>query len=269
MDKNTLIDFDLDITQVILAHYHFISPACKVTAYKNGRKFHGIICALSGSAKYCFSGYAPICLNQGEIAFIPADASYEAHCMGEKPFEHYTINFLGREETFPKWLPRQKMYVLNSSHFASYKVQLQEIVSIWKQHKIGYRMQARARLMAFLAEYLTEGIVQRINPGNYNRILPAKQMIDEQYAEKITLEELAAACNMSLSGFRRAFVENYQQSPGAYLTNLRLEKAKEFLLLGYSLEDTALMTGFSDVNYFIRYFKRKNGITPGQFRNQI
>lgn len=265
MEQRIITDFDLDISQVILAHHHITT---RVDAYRNGRKLHGIVCPISGLAQYSFPGYPPIRLGPGEIALIPATTSYRVGCIGTEPFDHYTVNFLGQIETFPKWIPRDRMYVLQTADFAVYQKQIQEMVTLWQQHRTGYRMQVRARLLALLANYLTESISQVLNPGSYGRTLPAKQMIDERYAEKLTLEEMAKACNMSLSGFRRAFMESYQQSPGAYLTNLRLEKAKEFLLLGYTLEEVAQLTGFGDVNYFIRYFHRKTGVTPGRFRYQ-
>lgn len=268
MEYPSLYDYDVQITQVILAHFHSILPSGRVTAYRNGRKFHGIICVLSGSAYYHFAGQKPQCLKQGEIAFIPASASYEVFCTDNIPFEHYTVNFTADETTLPPWLPKDHMFLLYSTRFPSCRLQLQEMVALWNQRKTGYRMKVRAKLMIFLADFLSESLNQKHNSGNYRRILPAKHLMDERYNEKLSLEQLAYTCHMSLSSFRRAFTEAYHCAPGAYLTNLRLEKAKELLILGYSVEETGTLTGFSDANYFIRFFRKKTGIAPGQFRIQ-
>ena len=100
----------------------------------------------------------------------------------------------------------------------------------------------------------------------YSRTLPALRIIENRYPEKITLEQLAQACGMSVSAFRRAFAGVYEQPPLAYLLRFRVEKARELLLLGFSVEETAQRTGFSDANYFVRYFRTVTGMTPGRFR---
>ena len=130
-------------------------------------------------------------------------------------------------------------------------------------------MKIRANLLNFLADFLSEVLTQKLNPSSYHRLAPAIKILEVQYTEKITLEQLAASCHMSLSNFRRTFTEAYQQSPISYLTKLRLEKARELLFLGYSIEETAALTGFTDTNYFIRCFKKNIGMTPGQFRSQL
>ena len=86
--------------------------------------------------------------------------------------------------------------------------------------------------------------------------------------EDILLDELAKECHLSVTSFRRLFCEIYHQSPISYLLELRIRKAKELLLLGLSLEEAALSTGFSSTNYFIRYFGRKTGVTPKAFQQE-
>lgn len=104
MENRTLFDFDIDITQVLLAHHHSLPISGHITTYCHGRPFHGIICILNGSAQYHFVGHPPILLKQGDIAFIPASAAYEVYCIGDLPLDHYTINFLAEKDTFPHWL---------------------------------------------------------------------------------------------------------------------------------------------------------------------
>ena len=121
-------------------------------------------------------------------------------------------------------------------------------------------------ILALLADILAEGAVSAADPAAYSRTLPALRMIESRYPEKITLEQMAQACGMSTSAFRRAFAAVYEQPPLAYLLQFRVEKARELLLLGFSVEETAQRTGFSDANYFVRYFRTVTGMTPGRFR---
>ena len=49
-----------------------------------------------------------------------------------------------------------------------------------------------------------------------------------------------------------------------------LEKAKEFLKLPvYTIKEVGIMVGYGDSNYFTRIFKKKTGMTPIEYRNQV
>ena len=57
-------------------------------------------------------------------------------------------------------------------------------------------------------------------------------------------------------------------SPKAYLTNLRIEKAKSMLLTTISIRKVAEQTGFPDQMYFSRVFRASTGLTPSQYRQK-
>lgn len=261
-----LADFDVEITTVLLAHRYTIHPGSDMDGYRSGRNMHGMVCTLHGIGEYVFSDGERIRLQSGEIALIPATAAYRVHAADGEPFEHYTVNFTGDGDTLPEWIPRSKMVVLRPKDPVMFQARFEELAESWKRMRAGYRMQARARLLLLLADYLTECMTQNVDPGAYSRTLPAKRMIETRYDEPLNLEQMARACGMCEGSFRRAFASVYDQSPVKYLLNLRVEKAKELLLMGLSLEEVARRTGFSDVNYFIRYFRKTTGMTPGRFR---
>lgn len=262
-----LTDFDVEVSSVLLAHRYTIAAGTGMDSYRTGRCMHGMVCALSGSAMYIFSDGERVELASGDIALIPAASAYRIETRGETDFEHYTINFLGGAQTFPDWIPQTRMHVLKPKDPARFQTRFEELVEGWRRMRVGYRMQTRARLLSLLADFLTECMTQKLDPGAYGRTLPAKRMIEARYDEPLTLRILAEACGMSEASFRRAFTSVYSQAPVQYLLKLRVEKAKELLLLGLSMEETARQTGFMDVNYFIRYFKKTTGMTPGTFRS--
>lgn len=52
----------------------------------------------------------------------------------------------------------------------------------------------------------------------------------------------------------------------AYITAIRLNRSLGMLIDGMPLEDVARLNGFRDANYYIKVFKKRNGMTPAQFR---
>ncbi len=65
------------------------------------------------------------------------------------------------------------------------------------------------------------------------------------------------------------FHNRFGQTLSTYITNVRIDKAKELLLTTrISLDAIAEQTGFSSSSYFHKQFKKGTGLTPQQYRNQ-
>lgn len=95
------------------------------------------------------------------------------------------------------------------------------------------------------------------------KIKPAIAMIEEEYGNKISLEEMADACGISPNYFSRRFKEITGQTPFEYLLAYRVEAACEMLLEGSeNVTDVCYKCGFNDLSYFINVFKKHMGISP-------
>ena len=70
---------------------------------------------------------------------------------------------------------------------------------------------------------------------------------------------------MSSSTLYREFKKELGISPMEFVQNLRIKEAEKLLLAGMSVKDVAQEVGIYDDNYFIRMFKKHNGVTPGSF----
>jgi transcriptional regulator GlxA family with amidase domain len=82
------------------------------------------------------------------------------------------------------------------------------------------------------------------------------------------IEELANQHGMSRSHFTRRFRRLTGQSPAAVVLSTRLGKVTDLLAdSDLTLREIAEKTGFADANHLGKIFKRKRGLTPGQFRN--
>jgi len=99
--------------------------------------------------------------------------------------------------------------------------------------------------------------------GNVARIADALKTIHCDYAEKLTIEQLAGQVDMSISVFHRIFKEVTSDSPMQYLKKIRLNKAREFILQeemkAYIAADRV---GYESASQFSREFKRYFGQSP-------
>ena len=92
------------------------------------------------------------------------------------------------------------------------------------------------------------------------------EYIGEHYAEDLTIPQLAKLCYFSEYHFMRFFKKYMGMSCLEYIKTLRLEKAAGLLGQGdTSVLDASLSSGFSNLSYFYREFKKKYGMTPKQF----
>lgn len=102
-----------------------------------------------------------------------------------------------------------------------------------------------------------------------NEVLISKvtSYIKEHYKEDISLEYAAAMIGYSTFYFARLMKEYTQMSFVDYVTNVRIEKAKQLLYTGdISISETGYQVGYNDANYFTRVFKRITGLTPSQYK---
>lgn len=113
----------------------------------------------------------------------------------------------------------------------------------------------------------------------YYRGLPADRVapvdaiegyINNHYTEEIDFENLAKQYGLSLSSFRRLWSRNREETPGQMVLRLRNRTALDLLRnRQLRISEVAEMTGYPDVRYFSRFFRRMNRMTPTEYRKKI
>ncbi|MBY5542658.1 helix-turn-helix transcriptional regulator [Rhizobium leguminosarum] len=103
-----------------------------------------------------------------------------------------------------------------------------------------------------------------VNPKRLQRVF---DFIEARIAAEISLDDLAAEACLSPFHFARMFRKASGLTPHRYVTERRIEAAKEKLrLAGSSLVEIALDIGFGSQANFTRVFRKMTGLTPGQYR---
>lgn len=114
-----------------------------------------------------------------------------------------------------------------------------------------------------------EQILAYVNQIISDYVTPIWKVMESNYYYDLTISEFAEISNRSTSTFRRDFEKHYHTSPGKWLTEKRLEKAK--LLLKSSDKPISEITfdcGFKNISHFSRIFKEKYDVTPTKYRTQ-
>ena len=111
--------------------------------------------------------------------------------------------------------------------------------------------------------YKVDKDVNKVN----NPIEIAVDYIDENFRENINLNMIASICNLSPCYFSKLFKKKMGINYNTYINNKKIDYAKKIL----ETTDTPILNlsmdlGFEDCGYFIRVFKKLEGVTPKKYR---
>jgi AraC-like DNA-binding protein len=157
------------------------------------------------------------------------------------------------ELPMPPFTRRPSEIELNTRQSAAY-LEIHGMFYLWATHLLQ------------LAEHAIPPHPKQMDP----RVETVCSYVDTRYADKITTQDLCSKVFISESQLRLLFKNNLAVSPMEYILQVRLNKAKELLLeTNRPIGEIARSVGFDDISYFIRVFRRKERITPAQYRRRV
>ena len=109
-----------------------------------------------------------------------------------------------------------------------------------------------------------------LSRGQCSPISKALQIINKRYSEKeLSLQSIANELNISLSHLSRLFRKEMDTNFMDYITEIRINKARELLdATEYKTPEVADKVGFYDFRYFGQVFRKKCGMTPGEYKQR-
>lgn len=144
-----------------------------------------------------------------------------------------------------------------------------------ESNKIGElrRLHTESRIVELLMyqfEQYTENAADKVSlfkEQDVERLEMARQILEQRLSDPPTQQDLAREVMMSESKLRKDFKEYFSVTIHEYLTRLRMEKARSYLLNDkMSVYEVALLTGFGHQNNFSAAFKKYYGISPGELK---
>lgn len=95
------------------------------------------------------------------------------------------------------------------------------------------------------------------------------QCIQKQYKEELTLKVVADRLHVNGVYLGQCFKHETERSFAQYLNQVRIQKAQQLLLYSsLTINEIAYDTGYNTNHYFIKMFKKLNGLSPKEFRDQ-
>lgn len=147
--------------------------------------------------------------------------------------------------------------------FSSRKTYLQEVHDIK-----GYDLLKKWFMdkMRGAASVMTKGSEDHTN----DLIRKAKEYIDKHFQKDMSLDDISRELNISPYYFSKLFKEETGENFVEYVTGRRMNRAKQLLKNSeMSIKEVCAEAGYSDPNYFSRIFKKYQGVSPTEYKENV
>lgn len=216
-----------------------------------GRSLYAFIYISEGCLDFYFGDDTKaVVLSKGQVIYIPKGTQYS---VTYQPEQAQAVLFQFDIHEISSQLPPSRPIVMQVGARRAYR-------DIINQHGLN-SLHCAARIYELLSIL---GQEDTSLPQKYRRLLPAVEELQRDPAENRPVSYYASMCHMSVAGFRRSFKEYTGQSPVEFRNEQRLLNAWKLITQQqYSAEAAARISGFTNLSFFYRLFRRKFGTNPG------
>lgn len=232
------------------------------------KKFYGIIYCIDGTASFKFTSKGTVMLKKGEILLLSDKSAYTLYAC--ETFKHYTVNFEIHPENSQIDFFKNDYFIFTPENSSAYHQLFKNAIGCRNSKGPAFEIKTTAYIYEIFALLISEIAKKESGSRLYLRLKPARKYIEKNFRFEVTLDMLANLCDMSKTNFRHEWMKLYGESALSYRDKLRISYAKEYLISGYySVSEVAKMCGFTDTNYFCRFFKKHTSLTAGQYKENF
>lgn len=147
----------------------------------------------------------------------------------------------------------------------------EDIIRIAKKEKAGYQQMISSIVLSILGSvYYKNKNGQYTDTYIVDKINEARDIIKSNIESTLLQEDIAKKLGLGYSWYRRMFKEYTGVSPAQYQLQQKLMRAKELLTTtDHNISEIAYSLHFENVCQFSTFFKKKEGITPSEFRKRV
>ena len=182
------------------------------------------------------------------------------------------ISFLEKHKLYSTYTKDQKsFYIFEYDSFIQHFVEsLEKILQLPKVAQEKLLKTKFEEIMLYLVHQnspaFLNGIIQQID----NKVNQLINIVNNNIHNKLSLEELAFLSNMSVSTFKREFFKLYKKTPIKWFNEERLNHIALLLKTQKKRPNEVYeAAGYENFSNFVQAFKKKFGVTPKKYQNQI
>lgn len=231
---------------------------------ETGRPGDCLIYVINGSSEYHTQNGQVFSLLPGSILFIPFGTPYSMRALTEE-YSYIFIEFQFSASAIPL---KCEHFPRDNTNFETLFRQMLETDS--KKTAIS-KIECISLLYRIYENILKQYLIPEKSSFKHAQIERAGYEIQKYFKNPdFSIQSVSAKLGMSETYFRRLFKSEYGLSPIQYLTQLRIAHAKNLLTYkNAKISEIAAASGFSDIYYFSRQFKKHTDLTPTEYKRYV
>ena len=232
------------INLVSVAHLSWKGEHCKV----KGRPYSALAFRVKGEGRF-ICNKKDFIVTTNDILYLPQGVSYEAEYTDT---EMYVIHFLtAYNDKEPEVFTPQNLNEIYSLFL--------KINTVWYNKEVGFKAEINSLIYKILS-LIGKSLAENTMPKYFLR---AVTFVNENFTDSsLNIEKICRYSGCGETQLRKLFNEYYNKTPIGYITDLRLDFARNLITENVSVEQAALLSGFNDPKYFARVVKRKFNCRP-------
>ena len=216
------------------------------------RSFSALAFKVAGTATMTVNGQK-YSIGTNDILYLPQGLGYSEECTDT---EIVVIHFQAAMDD-----PAPEVYSFANTE-QIYKAFLSAQI-LWQNKAPGYEAYVQSQLYYIFGK-LCESDARVKLPESFLKTL---SYMNANYTDStLSIGKICTHSGISATGLRTLFKQHYGKTPVEYLTNLRLEYARNLIACGVSVETAAEQSGFNDSKYFARVVKKYFHCTPRELK---
>ena len=231
----------------------------------NKKMYASLFYVLSGEIECIKNGIKTV-IGKDDFFFWDAGDNQIIHNRSDTDCHTYVIGFnyttegsVHTDYMLPSYGHIENVYFLNL---------FSKIHQGWNERRIGYKVKTYSLFYNILYNIISLTNADSIPTEKYYKLQKVVQYIYTSLNKDIRIEDLCNISGYSRVHLNRLFLEQYQLSPNKFLIKARISRAKILLEhTQHSIAEIAELTGFKDIGYFCRTFKKETEYTPLQYKH--
>lgn len=233
------------------------SSTVKRSVYGKSLYCHELVFKISGDSMTHFNK-KQLHATPNTVRFLPKSNDIEYYVDFQEQGACIDV-FFDTFETLP-----EEAYLIDTSKNLKLSNLFSKIYKVWSSKQHGYYNKCLSLLYEIFSEIETSAYTP---PEKIRQLEKGIEYLNKNaLTQNIDYFQPASLCHVCPTYFRREFKKAFGVSPSQYVRKIRMDYAKELLMLRqYSVSDVANMCGYSDVYQFSKQFKNLTGVSPKHY----